>query len=200
MSSQNGDSLSSGPLFEGHPWVWVIIPLSIVLAVGALACSCHTYRMRRRKKRILLDPRGRQALERDLEEALAGREPTRRAGAGAAGRTPGQRWARPTTRWAWATNLTSARPEEGLNELGEAPPPYDGKKVPDGPKDDETRQGIELDEVEAGGSRRPGQGRETDQPGLVEPPAYSPPSRRSSITEPPPAVLRPDSTTNHRHG
>ena len=113
---------------------------------------------RRRPHIYAIDATGRRILERDLENAWvqgATRRSTILAGGGLgaapypglrqghastnhnhnynnnnngggpAGTTTGRR-TRPSNRWAWIQN--ARLPEEGLNELGEAPPPYDRRK------------------------------------------------------------------------
>ncbi|KAL1866990.1 hypothetical protein VTK73DRAFT_4400 [Phialemonium thermophilum] len=153
MSTNHG-SAGFSP-FPDKPWVWIAIPLGVVGGLGILAVLIHTRRRRRIKARLLIssDPNARQALERDLQEAWV-RGATAVSADGSSSRTPPyrsllrsppnplapssttsplppprSRWVRPSaTRWAWAHNVLQARPEEGLNELGEAPPPYDGRK------------------------------------------------------------------------
>ncbi|KAM7203716.1 hypothetical protein V8F33_002031 [Rhypophila sp. PSN 637] len=140
MASTFGGSVNE-PLFSSDkPWVWAMIPVGFVVVIGAVALCLHS---RRRVKHFdaglvqtsalggaRLDPAGTRALERDLEEAWTrGATPTRRPPARYQGRTgsgvpsaAAGRWTRPTSRWQWAG---VARQEEGLNELGEAPPPYE---------------------------------------------------------------------------
>ena len=140
MASTFGGSLGA-PLFSSDkPWVWAMIPVGFVIVVGAVALCLHSQRRRKHFEAGLassspnggtrLDPAGTRALERDLEEAwVRGATPTRRpparhhrSGSGAPSAAAG-RWTRPTSRWQWAGGV--ARQEEGLNELGEAPPPYE---------------------------------------------------------------------------
>lgn len=127
-----------------------MIPVGFVIVIGALALCLHS---RRRVKHFeaglaatspsgatRLDPAGTRALERDLEEAwVRGAQPTRRPPAGARYHYHGRsgsgapsaaagRWTRPTSRWQWAGGVSR---QEGLNELGEAPPPYE-KQQPRG--------------------------------------------------------------------
>ncbi|KAM7185404.1 hypothetical protein V8F20_011823 [Naviculisporaceae sp. PSN 640] len=146
MATQFGGSVNT-PLFSSDkPWIWAMIPVGFVIVVGALALCLHS---RRRVKHFeaglaatspgggtRLDPAGTRALERDLEEAwVRGATPTRRpppgarypyhgrSGSGGAPSAAAGRWTRPTSRWNWAGAVS--RQEEGLNELGEAPPPYE---------------------------------------------------------------------------
>lgn len=141
MASTFGGSVNA-PLFSSDkPWVWAMIPVGFVIVIGAVALCLHS---RRRMKHFeaglaatspsgatRLDPAGTRALERDLEEAwVRGATPARRppgryhgrSGSGAPSAAAG-RWTRPTSRWQWAGGVS--RQEEGLNELGEAPPPYE---------------------------------------------------------------------------
>ncbi|KAK3685057.1 hypothetical protein B0T22DRAFT_208838 [Podospora appendiculata] len=143
MSNNFGESLS---LTTDHPWVWVLIPVSIVVILGGVAIVLHSRRRARYRTALStppqpgrLDPSGTRALERDLEEAWV-----RGATSGGTRRPPplpstttlsstsqpnllhqraAGRWTRPSNRWQWAGGVS--RPEEGLNELGEAPPPYE---------------------------------------------------------------------------
>ncbi|KAI1808069.1 hypothetical protein F4811DRAFT_333673 [Daldinia bambusicola] len=93
-------------IFATYPFSWVLVPIIIFIGVGVLL-MCYRYR-RRRKLRMLY---GTSALERDLE-AMGNRSRSR---------APVERRARGGRR-----GLGSAygSREEGLNELGEAPPAY----------------------------------------------------------------------------
>ncbi|KAK0616107.1 hypothetical protein B0T17DRAFT_510648 [Bombardia bombarda] len=170
MATAFGSS-ATPPLFSSdHPWVWVLIPVGIVVALGGVAVCLHSRRRRPQRSRhanrattaaipgsgvtdeggggrgILssrLDPSRTRALERDLEEAWVRGATTTTTGsrgntaaylyharsqqanmamAGSSAAGSQGRWARPANRWQWAG---VSRPEEGLNELGEAPPPYE---------------------------------------------------------------------------
>lgn len=177
MSTIGGQSLGAG---GSRPWIWVVIPLGIVIFVGGLACTCHTFLRRRRKAHMLqLDPRGRRALEQDLENAAV-------RGSRGGARLYGQRWVRPTTRWAWANNI-NIRGEEGLNELGEAPPPYDAKKADHNNKNEE----VELQAMGARASQSSRQEAESGSARVAEPPAYT-------SAPQPPAAIHP--SMNHRYG
>lgn len=157
MATTHGSA--SYPLLSSKPWAIIAIPLGVVAGLGALAVIFHTRRRRRLKSRLLVssDPRARQALERDLQEAWV-------RGASSHGNSQQQqrtttRWVRPASRWAWAHNVLQSRAEEGLNELGEAPPPYDARKrdgdgpgpAPGPPKPPD---GVELRDMLSGAGRR----------------------------------------------
>ncbi|KAK0613424.1 hypothetical protein B0T14DRAFT_278920 [Immersiella caudata] len=131
---------------DSSPWVWVLIPVGIVVAIGALAVCLHSKRRNRLASYLhstapspppnAQPPGGRSRAinERELEEAwVRGAPPTSQHTIPA----PGGRWANTGTgsRWYWAgSEQRRARPEEGLNELGEAPPPYEkAKKSPPSP-------------------------------------------------------------------
>lgn len=100
-----------------QPFAWILIPLVIFFFIGLVATIYQV--RRRRRRRALLCQRwpgaNAQRVFTPHGEVIIVR---RRAGA--------SRW----TPW--------QRPQEGLNELGEAPPPYDGKK------------GTEMRDLEAG--------------------------------------------------
>lgn len=123
------------------PWAYIAIPVGIVIFLGLTAVVLHTRRQKLIHKRRLhyvgSNPHARRALERDLQEAWMRGAPQERRGL--------RRWSR-RGRWAWASNLLSVRGEEGLNEFGEAPPPYVGKIVEE--------EGTEMDDRSgrAGGS------------------------------------------------
>jgi len=138
MSADNGNPISNQPSFADRPWVPVLIPLAVVASVGLLAVGLTMLRRRVYRDRApYLNQQGRQALERDLEERITrGYRRPAVPGPGDAWSRPvayysssggGSRRARTANRWAWANNLAVSRREEGLNELGEAPPPYAGR-------------------------------------------------------------------------
>ncbi|VBB75245.1 Putative protein of unknown function [Podospora comata] len=114
-SSSNGDD---GLFSADHPWAWVLIPVALLSTLGLLAACLHNSRRRRAARKqaattLLLNhprrpgpPDSTQVTIRDLESGwvIPGRE---------------------AARWAWPP---PAMREEGLNELGEAPPPYENPK------------------------------------------------------------------------
>ena len=129
---------SASPDFHSRALAYVAIPLAVVLSLGVVAMVLHTQRRKRLLKRRLQyvgsNPGARRALERDLQEAwMRGAPPEERRRQQEQRRAMG-RWNRNANvvnaggRWAWARELLTARGEEGLNELGEAPPPYDGRR------------------------------------------------------------------------
>lgn len=90
-------------------------------------------------------------IERDLQESWVRGAPTQRSSnTGSRSGAGGVAWgsSRPTAmrRWDWAGLF---RPEEGLNELGEAPPPYEKQPV--------TKEGSDVD-LEAGRNSYHGHG------------------------------------------
>ncbi|KAI1475266.1 hypothetical protein F4774DRAFT_414030 [Daldinia eschscholtzii] len=105
-------------IFATYPFSWVLVPIIIFIGVGTLL-MCYRYR-RRRKLRMLY---GTSALERDLE-AMGNRSRSR---------APTERRARGGRR-GLGSGYDSR--EEGLNELGEAPPAYTpAQKRPDNAED-----------------------------------------------------------------
>ncbi|KAL6363323.1 hypothetical protein LRP88_02735 [Fusarium phalaenopsidis] len=118
-SNDNNDDDFS---ISDRPFAWIIIPLAVIIIIGCIATLIQVRRRRRRRQqqwagqgpRVLGPPPGR----------LFGATGTRGNG----------------RRGPWA----GTRSQEGLNELGEAPPPYDGKK--------ERQDPVELRDLEAGGS------------------------------------------------
>ncbi|KPM44753.1 hypothetical protein AK830_g1796 [Neonectria ditissima] len=115
-TDDNDDSSSS---LSSQPFAWVLIPVVIFIFIGVVATIVQIRRRRRRRAALQYPGLGTG------QSAPAG---TTRPG-------------RTTRR---GTGLAATRSEEGLNELGEAPPPYDGNK--DVRHSDET----ELRDMEAG--------------------------------------------------
>ena len=185
MSTGFGPPGDSPFMTTTHPWVWVLIPVGIVVAVGALAVCLHS---RRRRQSSSLLPRhssnnmddtpstppapgdgggGRRNTRshafnaRELEEAWVRGAPQQpRSSSGASVvlvPVPGGRLHRPPTngaaasRWYWASGMV--RPEEGLNEFGEAPPPYEKQVSPPPPAglDPNPSAGVPTDESRQGG-------------------------------------------------
>ncbi|KAJ9150045.1 hypothetical protein NKR19_g5466 [Coniochaeta hoffmannii] len=134
MATSNGSASSD---FHSRALAYVAIPLAVVVSLGVVAMVLHTQRRKRLLKRRLQyvgsNPGARRALERDLQEAwMRGTPPEERR---QQQRRAMGRWNRNNAngvngggRWAWARELLTARGEEGLNEFGEAPPPYDGRR------------------------------------------------------------------------
>ncbi|KAH8902749.1 hypothetical protein BR93DRAFT_233416 [Coniochaeta sp. PMI_546] len=219
MATTNG---SAAPDLHSRPWAYIAIPLAIVAGLGLIAVLLHTQRRKRLLKARLQyvgsNPGARRALERDLQEAWmrgAPQEDRRQQ------RRATRRWSRNANgggRWAWARELLTARSEEGLNEFGEAPPPYDGRRRSS--KIQEEGDVVELERrcsgsgsgsaTAAGGSERPladpetaqtpdQQTRRSSQQAL--PPAYdvlpgAALGRTAPIAAPPP-VLIPGSRLSH---
>lgn len=102
------------------PWVWVLVALASALTIGVLLFGAYQFIKRRRARR-----------QGGVEEGDA----VSRGGGSTRGSRP--LWARRrrrsrsqpgASRWGWVyphhTNRASTQSSEGLNELGEAPPPY----------------------------------------------------------------------------
>ncbi|KAI1140455.1 hypothetical protein F5Y05DRAFT_318759 [Hypoxylon sp. FL0543] len=167
------DDSDSNNIFATYPFSWVLVPLIIFVGAGTLL-MCYRYR-RRKKLRMLY---GTNALERDLE--AMGHRPRPRA--------PNERRARGEGR---GLGLGLGSREEGLNELGEAPPAYTAPQ-----KQPEDTEGVELRPIqqppsttateEASTSRPPAY--EDLQPGANQP--HSPPPTSSlNLPEPPPRAV-----------
>ncbi|KAB5515235.1 hypothetical protein GE09DRAFT_1160594 [Coniochaeta sp. 2T2.1] len=212
---------SAAPDMSSHPWAYVAIPLAVVVGLGLMAVALHTHRRKRLQKARLQyvgsNPAARRALERDIQEAWARgapQEETRQQ------RRAMRMWRRDANgggRWAWARDMLTARSEEGLNEFGEAPPPYDGRKGSKVGEGDAVEleernvgsssglgtaaggagaSGLHTEDLEAG--RTLDQQRDRDSQQSL-PPAYSgPPAATGSarISAPPPALV-PGSRLSH---
>ncbi|KAH7193001.1 uncharacterized protein B0J16DRAFT_334162 [Fusarium flagelliforme] len=116
-TNDDNNNNNGGFTFGSEPFAWALIPLFVILVLG-LTATVIQVRRRRRRRGNQWPGSGPQA------PALGGLR---------GGRTSNRR-----TPW------HSSRSEEGLNELGQAPPPYDGKK--------ETQDPLELRDLEAGNS------------------------------------------------
>ncbi|KAG8677044.1 hypothetical protein FPOAC2_03163 [Fusarium poae] len=116
-SNDSNDANDDGFNFGQEPFAWALIPLFVILVLGLTATVIQIRRRRRR--------RGNQ---------WPGSNPQAPAYSGLRGGRTSNRGA------LW----NGTRSQEGLNELGQAPPPYDGKK--------ERRNPLELRDLEAGGS------------------------------------------------
>ncbi|ROV96277.1 hypothetical protein VMCG_07705 [Cytospora schulzeri] len=194
--------------------IWIIIPLVVVLLTGALIAISY---------RVVTRCRRRKAGDGDAEGGAMGPGTTVSGGGedvmiggglvppqGARHyTTPESDTLQPTDRWGWVfdpnssrsnTSRGAARISEGLNELGEAPPPYgvDNERpksyvaeMTEVGDSGEGASGLVLGQErgpleEISGHRRPGSG--------SEPPAYElamGAGETSSIREPPPAVTPP---------
>ncbi|KAI0164234.1 hypothetical protein GGR52DRAFT_111452 [Hypoxylon sp. FL1284] len=157
MDSDDDDS-SSGSIFSTYPFSWIIVPLVIFVGAGTLLV-CYRYR-RRRKLRMQY---GTNALNRDLE-AMGPRSRSRPPNERRAGGRRG------------LIMMFGSR-EEGLNELGEAPPAYTAPQ-----KQPEDTEGVELTRVEQSTSATSTTG--VDGPGTSRLPAYEDLQRESSRVQP----------------
>ncbi|KUI55473.1 hypothetical protein VP1G_02758 [Cytospora mali] len=189
--------------------IWIIIPLIVVLVTGFLiAILYQTITRCRRRKTGEDDPEraitGRGTAILEVGDATGGGGPAPSTTTTTTTR-PGTRHhtePRPsqhTDRWGWVFDISSSRSatrtSEGLNELGEAPPPY-GEET-ERPKSYE----AQMVEVGDGGGEGPSAGAPRQQ-GLAglrqpstgsEPPAYEMTvgegeGETELVREPPPAV------------
>ncbi|ROV98110.1 hypothetical protein VPNG_08608 [Cytospora leucostoma] len=197
ISDTGGNSSSSPPSF-----IWVIIPLVVVLLTGGLIATLY---------RVIIRCRWRKTEGGDSEQQTAGGLGTTTlevedATAWARGHNTRRDPALDTNTTSHIRNPSRNRsaaqpPAEGLNELGEAPPPY-------GEGDDEARPKgymAEMDEVRGGAAAGAGEGPSGPQQGSgggqgrrppagPEPPAYEEsavgggPGGTSSLREPPAAA------------
>lgn len=117
MDNDKDDGIS----FSDYPFAWIIIPIFVFFFVGL----CMTIlRFRRRRRRATQYQQWPGTTGRVVGPGGHIVVVSRRGGA---------------SRWnPWQTT----RSQEGLNELGEAPPPYEGKK--------NGQQGNELRDLESG--------------------------------------------------
>ncbi|KAG5755777.1 hypothetical protein H9Q69_011887 [Fusarium xylarioides] len=116
MATNDSNDDSTGFSFGAQPFAWVLIPLFVILVLGLTATIIQVRRRRRRRGNQWPG----QTTGAPVYTGLRG------------GRRTGSR------RSPW----NGTRSEEGLNELGQAPPPYDGKK--------EMQDPLELRDLEAG--------------------------------------------------
>lgn len=134
------------------PWAYVAIPLSIVVGLALITVLLHSRRRHRLAKLgpVRTNPHTRRAAERDLQEAWqrgAPGQPRRRG-------FVMRRWSHRSGRWAWVHPFLAIRGEEGLNEYGEAPPPYDGLRREGSHKVEEESIGEDVEmQVRPSGSR-----------------------------------------------
>ncbi|KAI2638887.1 hypothetical protein GGS26DRAFT_543122 [Hypomontagnella submonticulosa] len=173
MDSDDGES-GSGNIFETYPFSWVLVPIIIFVGVGTLLL-CYRYR-RRRKLRMQY---GTNALARDLE--AMGNQPRPRMTSDRRARRDG-------------LGAGFGSREEGLNELGEAPPAYTAPQK----RSDDTED-IELSPIQqppgattavgAGVGRLPAY--DELQERADRPESTAPPSTSNPPELPPRAVLSP---------
>ena len=107
----NSDQPPTRFLSAEHPWAWVLIPIGIIVGIGCLAAFLHSSRRRRRRRR-----QAAQMAATAMHQRRRSR--SRNDGDLEAGSLE---WDRASQREQRARNLRL----EGLNELGEAPPPYE---------------------------------------------------------------------------
>ncbi|KAH6891368.1 hypothetical protein B0T10DRAFT_485084 [Thelonectria olida] len=121
MSSTFGtpDTEDGGDGFSGRTVAWVLIPLVVIILIG-LAATVVQIRRRRLRRQGVTWPGAPGNMQSTGGRILV----VRRGGRN-------------------GTRSETARMEEGLNELGEAPPPYEGKK--EGRQED----GTELQYIES---------------------------------------------------
>ncbi|KAI0833201.1 hypothetical protein F5Y06DRAFT_184163 [Hypoxylon sp. FL0890] len=167
------DDNDSGNIFATYPFSWVLVPLIIFVGAGTLL-MCYRYR-RRKKLRMLY---GTNALERDLE--AMGHRPRPRA--------PNERRARGEGR---GLGFGLGSREEGLNELGEAPPAYTAPQ-----KQPEDTEGVELRPIHQPPGTAATEGASTSRPPAYEElqqgadrPHSPPPASSSNLPEPPPRAV-----------
>lgn len=192
----------SGSSSRPPSWVWVLVALASALTIGILLFGIHQFITRRRAKRQ----------QGDAEE---GDVATRGGGRSSTPRRPWDRRRRrsrsqPASRWGRLyphhhSNRASTQSSEGLNELGEAPPPYN---------EDDLEPCLNMSMVEVGGGLGEGPSRvasrqdrrsrgdfgpdlegqqQPPQLGHPEPPTYdfavNLGGATSSVQPPPPAIV-----------
>lgn len=179
-----------------RPYAYIAIPLCVTLALLLFAIVIHSKRRKRLAKlnSVRTNQQAQQAHERDIEEAWqrgALGQPRRRVLAM-------RRWSsRNGGRWVWAPTLSATRGEEGLNEYGEAPPPYEGRREEGKIAEDSIGEDVEM-QIRPSGSRT-GEGSTSavaedggssqahtqgQQEGQVAPPAYGEPPVRDTTSSP----------------
>ncbi|KAK8138737.1 hypothetical protein PG984_002117 [Apiospora sp. TS-2023a] len=178
MSSDEDPDFDGNGGNSAHPFTWVMVPI-VVLAIAAVLMTCMRYRRRNKMLRAF----GANLPDRDLEASRyrrpAGASRWQWAGAGDVPRATGRR----------RFGLGVASREEGLNELGEAPPAY--SKSPQ--QDSHIELGTPAASVApptTGTQAAPGL-RGSGDVRASSPPAYdgSSPNESTIPSAPPPAIL-----------
>ncbi|KAG6008673.1 hypothetical protein E4U21_004028 [Claviceps maximensis] len=105
MSSNNGGTSNTST----EPFVWVLIPMIVIFSMMAFVIFIWN---RKRRERYPIHIHSAWPVERG---AAAVRDDA---------------YGRYRRGLHWSTRRIELRSTEGLNELGEAPPPYDSKKPP----------------------------------------------------------------------
>ncbi|PFH55336.1 hypothetical protein XA68_18562 [Ophiocordyceps unilateralis] len=108
-SDMGGD----GGLAAPQPLLWVLVPLLAVFAAGCLFFWLWTRRQRRRRRRRRRRPGDEATTARSWPDVHGGGAATARGGG-----------SRPWGSGVWGAGNEM---EEGLDERGEAPPPYEAK-------------------------------------------------------------------------
>lgn len=107
-----------------EPFAYAIFPIICLVIVVFVASILFT---RRRRRRMAALQNGRWPQDHGAPRNSSGRQRRTRTGA--------------SNRWApWS----GTRNDEGLNELGEAPPPYDGKSEGDSRLDEVELRDLEM--------------------------------------------------------
>lgn len=132
MSDNNRGLVGTHEKASNVSWVSILVPTIVLLSIAVIVIIAISHRRDQLTQHGLsLDNQGRLALERDiLEHGLSHNNSDDHTDS--ADRQD-SRLPRTTNRWAWANvaNVSNtlgginSRHEEGLNEFGEAPPPYE---------------------------------------------------------------------------
>lgn len=121
--NNNGTTINNSPSGSSNkppPWVWVLVALASALTLGVLLYGgCILIRRRRAKRHQL----GDGPADGDVATRGGGLSSPRRPWDRRRRRSRSQPGA---SRWPWvhSSHRASTQSSEGLNELGEAPPPY----------------------------------------------------------------------------
>ncbi|KAK4191608.1 hypothetical protein QBC35DRAFT_486597 [Podospora australis] len=226
-SSSTSDDDGESPLFSSeHPWAYVLIPVTLLTALGLLAALLHNLRSRRRRNsqpsstlsyNPMSSPHLRPTPTRRRRDILVSH---RDLESGDVHRTPD--WVPQPSRTWWAMGTVRTQ-EEGLNELGEAPPPYDDSTKKKPAKEEETEYEMaELAGESSGQSSHqapkasfesvdlafhtPSQEQHQERPRIgnaSKPPSYDhgqeSAESSSGRTSPAPYPYRPDENNDHVH-